>query len=108
MIPKFEGTTFKRGKGQPNLRTKEGVEAVHDTISYIKSAPSIKSLLKWSDNLFRVAQDHVKDIGTLGLASHESSQGLSVKDRMFKHGSFLICYGENLSFHCDTAIEVLL
>ena len=38
---------------------------------------------------------------------HESSTGKNVKERISEHGKFVSCYGENLSFHCETAEEVL-
>ena len=38
---------------------------------------------------------------------HESSQNHSVKERIQQHGSIVNCYGENLSFHCEDAVEVL-
>lgn len=38
---------------------------------------------------------------------HESSKGATVKERISAHGKIVNCYGENLSFHCDEAVEVL-
>lgn len=48
------------------------------------------------------------DIGPKGLVQHESSDGTSVKERLKRYGKIVTCYGENLSFHCETAIEVVL
>jgi uncharacterized protein YkwD len=31
-----------------------------------------------------------------------------VKERLKKFGKIVTCYGENLSFHCETAMEVIL
>ena len=39
---------------------------------------------------------------------HEGSNGCSVKQRFEKYGKFISSYGENLSFACDTAEEVVL
>jgi hypothetical protein len=49
----------------------------------------------------------VEDTGPKGLLTHESSTGSSVKERFQKYGKVINCYGENLSFHCDQAAEVL-
>ena len=54
-----------------------------------------------------MSRDHVEDTGPKGLLTHESSTGLAVKERLQKHGKVVNCYGENLSFHCDSAVEVL-
>ena len=50
----------------------------------------------------------MQDIGPKGLVQHESSDGTSVKERLKKYGKIVTCYGENLSFHCETAMEVIL
>ena len=47
------------------------------------------------------------DIGHKGLVQHESSDGTSVKERLKRFGKIITCYGENLSFHCETAMEVV-
>lgn len=54
------------------------------------------------------ATDHVRDIGSKGLVQHESSDNTTVKERLKRYGSVVSCYGENLSFHCETAEEVIL
>ena len=39
---------------------------------------------------------------------HESADGTSVKERLKRYGKIVTCYGENLSFHTETAMEVVL
>lgn len=57
------------------------------------------------------------DIGPKGMVSHSSSEKIkdgngereaNAKDRLKKHGSIISCYGENLSFHCVDAKEVIM
>jgi len=57
------------------------------------------------------------DIGPKGMVTHTSSEKINdgngereanAKDRLKKHGSIISCYGENLSFHCVDAKEVLM
>jgi uncharacterized protein YkwD len=57
--------------------------------------------------LAKACKEHVEDTGPKGLLSHEGSNGSTVKDRIQKYGKIINCYGENLSFHCDEAHEVL-
>jgi len=55
------------------------------------------------------SKDHATDIGPKGLIQHDSSDGkTTVKERLRKYGNVVACYGENLSFHCEEAKEVLL
>lgn len=57
----------------------------------------------------KASQDHASDIGPKGLIQHDSSDGKTgVKERLRKYGNVVSCYGENLSFHCDDAKEVMI
>jgi uncharacterized protein YkwD len=64
--------------------------------------------LRWHDELYQAARKHVNDIGPKGLVQHESSNGTSVKERLKQFGKIITCYGENLSFHAETALEIIL
>ena len=87
---------------------KEGIKAVHDAIQFLRKAPPAGPL-KWSDQISKAASDHVADIGPKGLIQHDSSNGKTgVKERLRKYGNVVSCYGENLSFHCEEAKEVLI
>ena len=106
MVTNFDGELYKRGGDRPNLRTKEGAKAVEDAINAlgkIEGAPPFK----WSQDLADAAKDHVMDTGSKGLLQHESSDGRSVKERFAKYGKFISCYGENLSFSCESAEEIV-
>ena len=57
----------------------------------------------------QASKDHVLDIGKLGLIQHDSSDGkIGVKERLRKYGNVVSCYGENMSFHCDDAKDVMI
>ena len=63
----------------------------------------------WKDPLAQASKVHVEDIGPRGLIQHDSSDGRTgVKERLRKFGNIVACYGENLSFHCDSAEEVMI
>jgi serralysin len=65
--------------------------------------------MSWSDPLVSASQDHVLDIGPLGLLSHQGSDKSSYKDRIERYcqwgGSIFeaIDYGQS-----DSAREVVL
>jgi hypothetical protein len=103
----FDGDVLKR-EGKTNLRTNEGPKAVKEAIEYLQTkAEKVEEPLKWSEELAKAAKEHVEDTGPKGLLSHEGSSGATVRDRLQKYGKIINCYGENLSFHCDEAVEVL-
>ena len=93
--------------GKTTLRTKEGASAVKEAIEYLNKIAPVRAL-KWHNELYIAARHHVNDIGPRGLVQHESSDSTSVKERLKKYGKIVTCYGENLSFHSETALEVLL
>ena len=106
MLGRFEGLLLKQ-PGKTTLRTKEGPAAVQDAIEYLNRQKGVREL-RWNEELYTAAREHVQDIGPKGLVQHESSDGTTVKERLKKYGKIVTCYGENLSFHCETAMEVVL
>ena len=93
--------------GRITLRTKEGASAVQEAIEYLQKIQPVREL-KWNNELYVASREHVQDIGPKGLVQHESSDNTSVKERLKRYGKIVTCYGENLSFHCETAMEVIL
>jgi uncharacterized protein YkwD len=107
MLDMFDDRLLKR-PNKTTLRTKEGAEAVKEAIEFLKKQPQVPPL-KWSVQMAQASEDHAKDIGPKGLIQHDSSDNKTgVKERLRKYGTVIACYGENLSFCCETANEVLL
>ena len=106
MLGRFEGLLVK-SPGKTTLRTKEGAAAVQEAIEYLNRMTAVNPV-RWNDCLYTASREHVLDIGPKGLVQHESSDGTSVKERLKRYGKIVTCYGENLSFHCETAMEVIL
>lgn len=105
-INRFDGFLMKQ-PGKTTLRTKEGVAAVKAAIEFLNQAKPVREI-KWHTDLYAAAKQHVQDIGPKGLVQHESSDGTTVKERLKRYGKIVTCYGENLSFHSDTALDVVL
>ena len=65
--------------------------------------------MRWCNEIAKASKDHAEDIGPKGLIQHDSSSGRKgVKERLRMYGNVVSCYGENLSFHCEDAKEVML
>lgn len=107
MLSRFENASLLKQPGKTTLRTKEGPADVNEANEYLNRLSPLTPL-KWNEELGKAARDHVIDIGAKGLVQHESSDGTSVKERLKKYSKIFTCYGENLSFHCETAMEVIL
>lgn len=106
MLANLDGEVLKR-EGKTNIRTNEGAKAVAEAIEYLQRAEKNLPQLRWSEELALCCKQHVEDIGPKGLMQHESSQGATVKERISSFGKIIQCYGENLSFACDEAQEVV-
>ena len=105
-LSRFEGDLLKQ-PGKTTLRTKEGASAVQEAIEHLNKQQPVRTL-RFNEELAKAARDHVVDTGPKGLVQHESSDGTSVKERLKRYGKIVTCYGENLSFHCETALEVIM
>jgi hypothetical protein len=90
------------------MRTKEGWQAVSEAIQFLRKQPAMPHKLYWHNELAITARNHTLDAGKKGLVQHESSDGTSVKDRLKKNGKIITCYGENLAFHAETPLDVVL
>ena len=107
MLNQFDGILLKR-EGKVTLKTKEGVDAVREAISFCSQQMPVSSI-GWVDSIAFASKEHVKDIGPKGLLQHDSSDGRSdVNMRLQKYGNKVSSYGENLSFACLDAKEVLI
>jgi len=107
MIEQFDGMLLKR-PGKVTLRTKEGAQAVQEAIAFLQEQTPIQPL-RWCPEVMLASKDHAEDIGPKGLIQHDSSNGRTgVKERLRQYGNVVSCYGENLSFHCEDAREVMI
>ena len=80
---------------------------MQEAIEHLNKQQPVRTL-RFNEELAKAARDHVVDTGPKGLVQHESSDGTSVKERLKRYGKIVTCYGENLSFHCETALEVIM
>jgi len=70
------------------VETKEGARALHDLIAFLRSQPAVP-LLQWDESLREKCATHVEATGPLGLTTIISHDGLTLKNRIDKLGSFL-------------------
>ena len=107
MEQRYDGMMYKQ-QGKTTVRTKEGVQAVREAINFLREHRAGLRPLAWHSELALCARNHVQDTGAKGLVQHEASDGTPVKERLKRHGKIVTGYGENLSYHCDNAMEVIL
>ena len=90
--------------------TKEGSKAVLEAIAYVKQLRPVRNMKRRpEEGLALAAHDHVIDVGSTGVASHTSSDGMRPHMRAARYGRFRV-HGELLWYGWKTydALNILL
>ncbi len=95
MRPYFNGNHLER-PGQITLLTQEGVAAVDEAISFLRSTEPL-SALRFSKGLSLAAKAHVNDQQN-GAMGHTGSDGSQPWDRMNRYGTWQDRVAENISY----------
>jgi len=89
------------------VQTVEGKDAFLEAIEFLKTQKPVPKL-QYDERLSKSAEDHVKDLGPKGLASHEGSDGLTVYDRIEKYCEWDSICCENIDLGGRTAEDILV
>jgi len=113
-IPKLEASLkfYKDNKvysppDEDPIKTTEGVEAVQETIQFLKNQKNVPKLIL-SEQMNKTCQDHIKDIGPKGMTGHEGSDGKNISERIEKYAEWDGEIGENLDFGFKKAENILM
>lgn len=102
----FKDKVFRHPAEIP-IETNEGVKGVKDAIEFLKKQKPLPSLTL-SEELTKAAKDHAKDLGTKGLSTHESSNGLGLCDRIERYTEWDGAIAENLEFCYKFAENIVM
>lgn len=82
----FTGKVVRYPGGMPNgLLTAEGVAAVDEAITVLRSQPPL-TIIRPAALLARTARDHVEEQGPRGVTGHPSANGDRVRQRLVRRG----------------------
>ena len=95
-LSKFRDKTLYLLNENP-LKTFEGKEAVQEAIEFLSRQRPLPELT-YSKELSLAAQDHVNDIGSKGLTSHEGSDNSNLSDRIERYTEWDNQIAESLDF----------
>ena len=93
----FDGNVLTMPGADGGEFTQEGPLAVKDAIEYLKKAKPVHPL-RWSVGIAKACEDHVKDMGSRGLQSHEGSDGSTFMQRLERYGKPSGEQGENIAY----------
>jgi len=105
MRPYFNGNRLERPE-EVILVTHEGVGAVDEAISFLRSTKAV-SALKSSKGMSLAAKTHVKDQQD-GSTGHKGSDGSQPWDRMNRYGTWQDKVAENISYGGNTGRGVVI
>lgn len=92
----FEGEVYTY-PGRIGIRTREGVAAVKEAITYLKDQ-KVLSKLSLDPSLCKAARDHANDTGPKGLTGHDGSDGSTVSDRVERYCKWTVTLCENIDY----------
>lgn len=103
----FKENILHRENHDP-IETEEGVFAVEELIQELSNFDKSLNYIEESSYLNSSSYDHAKDIGTKGIASHESSNGLNLSERIDLYCEWEGCCAENIAFACYNGKSALI
>jgi uncharacterized protein YkwD len=92
---------------QPGVQTKEGPKAYLEAKAFLENVKPLDPMTH-DERLFRAASDHVNDIGSRGIISHEGSDGSGVTERIERYCEWEGICVENIDFGSKTAVDVIV
>lgn len=102
----FRGDVFAK-PGEDSIQTNEGKAAYEEAIEFLKRQKAIPTLTH-DPRLSQACADHIADIGPKGLATHESTDGKNVSDRIEKYCEWDGACCENIDFGTKNAEDIII
>ena len=93
--------------GEDPIQTYEGTEAIDDAIQFLKTQKPVEKL-EYNDGIAQACKDHVLDIGSKGLTTHEGSDELNITDRIEKYVEWDGAAAESIDFGFRLPENILL
>lgn len=93
--------------GKPTLITAEGMAAVEEAISFLRTAKPLPAF-QVSKGVSSAAADHVRDMTTKGITGHKGSDGSLPTVRLDRYGRWDEAVGENIVYDVSTARQIVI
>ena len=93
--------------GEDPIQTYEGTDAIDDAIQFLKTLKPVERL-EYNDGIAQACKDHVADIGSKGLTTHEGSDELNITDRIEKYVEWDGAVAESIDFGFKNPENILL
>jgi uncharacterized protein YkwD len=102
----YAGKELRR-PGQTAEVTNEGVAALDEAISFLRSAKALPPL-GVAKGMCLAARDHIKDLERVNGAGHTGTDGTVPEERLSRYGSWSKAVGENIAYSSTAAREIVI
>ena len=106
LLPHFHGLIYRQA-GKIDLETNEGAAVVNECIAELKATHSLP-LFQLSPGMSAAAQGHTDECGPVGHLGHDGVNGSTMDSRISDNGEWAGGIGENISYGCNTAEDVVV
>lgn len=106
LMKHFRGNVLYKPREDP-VNTYEGKAAFDEAIEFLRKQHPVDALTP-DDRLSLACKDHTNDIGPKGNASHESSDGKTVSDRIEKYCEWDGACSENIDLGTSCAEDLII
>jgi uncharacterized protein YkwD len=103
----FQGDSYTPAGTNIVLRTKEGIVAVDEAITYLSARKALPPLL-WSAGLAAAAAELVEEQGKSGITGHNGLKGDGLLVRVKRQGIGETRLGENIAYGFNTPRAVVM
>jgi uncharacterized protein YkwD len=103
----YKGKSYLPPSATKPMTTFDGVAAVDEAISFLKTRQPLGSL-QASPGLACGARDHAQDMALKGTSGHRGSDGSLPNDRISRYGTWKSTVGEAIVYRVGTAREMVL
>jgi uncharacterized protein YkwD len=93
----YSGTRVKRPWWPITLQTTEGLAAVREAISAVRSQAPVPSL-SMDASLVKAARDHANDQARTGAIGHTGSDGSTTQTRVNRYATWQVSIAENIDY----------
>ena len=107
MIAHFNGKQYQSPSANNIIITYEGQSAVKEAILFLSKQKPLHELVV-NKGLCIAAKDHVEDLGSHGIVSHEGTDGSHVCHRVERYGEWQGSLAENIIVDDNTARNIVI
>ena len=105
-LARYDGSRFRKGYAEPflNGKSSDAIKSLFSDLEKTKGVQALKPLQAFCNS----AASHAEDMGNSGNTGHNSTDGRSMSDRLWKANPNAMEIAENCSYGFSKPIEIVM